>query len=136
MRQPQVGDGRPPRMSHSGWLLSMSARSVTWAGPMPTTKAARPWKKQSQTLRRLTSRTSPRRPADAGRVIRDFADQGYDVIVTTSFGYMQPTFDVAPDFPDTVFIHISGYKTAENMGTGLRQDRGAALCLRDRRRAR
>jgi len=61
----------------------------------------------------------PETAADAGRVIRDFADQGYDVIVTTSFGYMQPTFDVAADFPDTVFIHISGYMTAENMGTAF-----------------
>ncbi len=61
----------------------------------------------------------PETAADAGRVIRDFADQGFDVVVATSFGYMQPMFDVAPDFPDTVFIHISGYMTADNMGTAF-----------------
>ena len=57
--------------------------------------------------------------ADAERVIRDYAQKGYDVVFTTSFGYMEPTINVAKDFPDTVFIHISGYKTAENVGTGF-----------------
>src|SRR5687768_15689772 len=61
----------------------------------------------------------PENPADAERVIRDFAQKGYNVIFTTSFGYMDPTINVAKDFPDTKFIHISGYKTAENVGTGF-----------------
>jgi len=61
----------------------------------------------------------PENPADAERVIRDFAQKGYKVIFTTSFGYMDPTINVAKDFPDTTFIHISGYKTAENVGTGF-----------------
>jgi basic membrane protein A len=48
--------------------------------------------------------------ADAERVIRSLARQGFDVIFTTSFGYMDPTATVAEEFPDTVFIHISGQK--------------------------
>ena len=32
----------------------------------------------------------PENPADAERVIRDFAQKGYQVIFTTSFGYMDP----------------------------------------------
>jgi len=48
--------------------------------------------------------------ADAERVIRDFAQKGYNVIFTTSFGYMDATAKVAEEFPKTVFIHISGYK--------------------------
>ena len=48
--------------------------------------------------------------ADAERVIRDLAQKGYDVIFTTSFGYMDATETVAEEFPDMVFIHISGYK--------------------------
>ncbi len=63
--------------------------------------------------------TVPENPADAERVIRQFAQQGNKVIFTTSFGYMDPTINVARDFPDTVFVHISGYKTAENVGTGF-----------------
>ncbi len=54
---------------------------------------------------------------DAERVIRDFAEKGYDLILTTSFGYMDPTITVAEEYPDTWFVHISGYKTAENVST-------------------
>ena len=54
---------------------------------------------------------------DAARVIRDYAQQGYDMIFTTSFGYMDPTLEVAQEFPDVYFEHCSGYKTAENMST-------------------
>jgi|YelNatPaOPRAMG01_1025707.scaffolds.fasta_scaffold03830_9 basic membrane protein A len=55
--------------------------------------------------------------ADSTKVIRDFAQKGYDVIITTSFGYMDPTIEVAKDFPNTIFLHCSGYKTAPNVGT-------------------
>jgi simple sugar transport system substrate-binding protein len=54
---------------------------------------------------------------EAERVIRDFAQKGYDLIITTSFGYMDPTVTVAQEFPDTWFVHISGYKTADNVST-------------------
>ncbi len=61
----------------------------------------------------------PENPADAERVIRQFAQDGANIIFTTSFGYMDPTINVAKDFPDVDFIHISGYKTAENVSTGF-----------------
>lgn len=54
--------------------------------------------------------------ADAERVITELA-QNHDVIFTTSFGYMDYTLNVAKKFPDVKFLHASGYKTAENMGT-------------------
>ena len=54
---------------------------------------------------------------DAERVIRDFAQKGYDIIFTTSFGFMDPTLTVAGEFPDKFFEHCSGYKTAANMST-------------------
>lgn len=56
----------------------------------------------------------PENPADAERVIRDFAQNGYGLIFTTSFGYMDPTINVAKEFPDVKFVNISGYKTADN----------------------
>ena len=43
---------------------------------------------------------------DSERVIRNFAEQGYDVIVTTSFGYMDATATVALEFPDIQFVHV------------------------------
>lgn len=54
---------------------------------------------------------------DAERVIRDFAQKGYDLIFTTSFGFMDQTVTVAKEFPDTTFVHISGYKTEKNLST-------------------
>ena len=54
---------------------------------------------------------------EAERVIRDFASKGYDLIFTTSFGFMDSTITVAQEFPDTWFVHISGYKTAPNVST-------------------
>jgi len=54
--------------------------------------------------------------ADAERVITDLA-QNHEVVITTSFGYMDPTVNVAKKFPKVVFLHCSGYKTADNLGT-------------------
>ena len=54
--------------------------------------------------------------APCEKVIRDYCNEGYDVIFTTSFGFMDPTLNVAGDYPDVVFQHCSGFKTAENMG--------------------
>ncbi|MFI5446905.1 BMP family ABC transporter substrate-binding protein [Polaromonas sp. UC242_47] len=53
--------------------------------------------------------------ADAERVIRDLAQQGNQLIFTSSFGYMEPTLKVARDFPDVKFESITGYKTAPNV---------------------
>jgi simple sugar transport system substrate-binding protein len=55
--------------------------------------------------------------ADAERVIRDLAHQGNKLIFTTSYGFMNPTLKVAEEFPDTVFEHATGYKSAKNVGT-------------------
>jgi len=48
--------------------------------------------------------------ADAERVLRQLAQSGHDIIFTTSFGYMEPTNNVAKDFPNVKFEHATGYK--------------------------
>jgi len=55
--------------------------------------------------------------SDAERVITNLAMQGNRLIFTTSYGYMDATNAVAKKYPKTVFMHCSGYKTAENVGT-------------------
>jgi simple sugar transport system substrate-binding protein len=55
--------------------------------------------------------------ADAERVIRDLAQQGNQLIFTTSFGFMNPTLKVAEEFPQVKFEHATGYKTAPNVNT-------------------
>jgi len=53
--------------------------------------------------------------ADSERVIRNMARKGFDVIFTTSFGYMDPTMKVAKEFPNVKFMHCSGFKKAANV---------------------
>ena len=53
--------------------------------------------------------------ADAERVMTQMALQGHDLIFTTSFGYMDPTINVAKKFPDVKFEHATGYKAAPNV---------------------
>jgi basic membrane protein A and related proteins len=55
--------------------------------------------------------------ADAERVIRDLAATGHQLILTTSFGYMNPTIKVAREFPNVSFEHATGYQRAKNVGT-------------------
>lgn len=60
------------------------------------------------------SETVPEGP-DAERVIRDYAEQGYDMIFATSFGYMDSVMAVAEEYPDIRFEHCTGYQTADNV---------------------
>lgn len=55
--------------------------------------------------------------AESKDAIKELIDQGCKVIFTTSYGYMDPTIDVAKANPDVKFYHCSGYKTADNVST-------------------
>ncbi len=48
--------------------------------------------------------------ADAEQVVRSLARKGFDVIFTTSFGFMDASEIVADEFPDVNIVHISGFK--------------------------
>ncbi len=55
--------------------------------------------------------------ADSEQIFRSLSRKGFDLIFGTSFGYMDPMETVAGEFPDSTFIHISGYKSnMENFG--------------------
>jgi simple sugar transport system substrate-binding protein len=54
--------------------------------------------------------------ADAERVIREMAKRGDKVIFATSFGYMNYMLKVSEKFPNTAFVHATGYKLGKNMG--------------------
>ncbi|PRY23814.1 nucleoside-binding protein [Aliiruegeria haliotis] len=55
--------------------------------------------------------------ADAERAMTQMALGGADLIFTTSFGYMDPTINVAAKFPDVKFEHATGFKRADNVST-------------------
>ena len=54
---------------------------------------------------------------DAERVIDRLAREGCKAIFTTSFGFMDPTINVAAKFPDVKFEHATGFKRADNVAT-------------------
>ena len=54
---------------------------------------------------------------DTVRAITRLARAGAGLIFTTSFGYMDPTIEVAKRFPDVKFEHATGYKRADNVST-------------------
>jgi basic membrane protein A len=49
--------------------------------------------------------------ADSEQVFRSLARKGFDLIIGTSFGYMDPMEVVASEFPDSMFIHLTGFKS-------------------------
>ena len=93
----------------------MSARSPTAAGPINTISES--WRSTSSSATRIetTYVESVPETADAERVIRQLAAKDYQIIFTTSFGYMEPTLKVAKIVPKVKFEHASGYKSAPNM---------------------
>jgi basic membrane protein A len=54
---------------------------------------------------------------DAEARIRDLAEEGYDIIFTTSNSFRDATAAVAPEYPDVIFENCSGFLTSDNMGS-------------------
>jgi len=55
--------------------------------------------------------------ADSEQVFRSLARKGFKLILGTSFGFMDPMAAVAEEFPDLMFVHVSGYKSnGKNFG--------------------
>ncbi|MBN1967754.1 MAG: BMP family ABC transporter substrate-binding protein [Candidatus Delongbacteria bacterium] len=48
-------------------------------------------------------------------VVRNMVDQGCNLIIAGSFGYMDYIEEVSKEYPEVKFCHCSGYKTTENM---------------------
>jgi basic membrane lipoprotein Med (substrate-binding protein (PBP1-ABC) superfamily) len=55
--------------------------------------------------------------ADAERVMEGLIQQGATIIFPQSFGYLDPALNVAAKHPDVIFMHPSGFKLADNLGT-------------------
>ncbi|HOX43620.1 MAG TPA: BMP family ABC transporter substrate-binding protein [Myxococcota bacterium] len=65
--------------------------------------------------------------AEAEALVRSLARDGYDLVVTTSFGFMDATAQVASEFPATRFVHVSGFRKNERNLANLM---GAMECMR------
>lgn len=49
--------------------------------------------------------------ADSEQVFRALSRKGFDLILGTSYGFMDPMETVAGEYPDIMFVHISGIKS-------------------------
>jgi basic membrane protein A len=49
--------------------------------------------------------------SESEQVFRSLSRKGFDLIFGTSFGFMDPMEIVAEEFPDTVYIHLTGIKS-------------------------
>jgi len=54
---------------------------------------------------------------DAEGVLREYARQGYGVIFSTTFDFVEATLRVAREFPNVIFEQATGVQTAPNVGT-------------------
>ena len=60
--------------------------------------------------------------------LRDYAQQGYDLIVGHGFQFQEPIIKVAPEFPNAHFAIGTGYKLAENVGVyDVKMEQGGYL---------
>ena len=50
---------------------------------------------------------------------RQFATSGCDVVLGTSYGYMDAMVACSQEFPQKKFLHVSGFKTTKNLNTAF-----------------
>ena len=73
--------------------------------------------------------------ADSEQVFRSLSRKGFNFIIGTSFGYMDPMATVAEEFPDITYLHLTGYKSnGKNFGNFFGADRGLQVPRRHARR--
>lgn len=60
--------------------------------------------------------------ADSEKIFTQLAQKGNKIIFGTTYGYMDYMANVAKKFPKVVFMHCSGYKTSNNLGTYFGRD--------------
>jgi basic membrane protein A len=52
---------------------------------------------------------------DAAAAIRDFAEQGYDIVIAHGAQYQNSVFEIAPDFPETSFAYGTSFRAEANI---------------------
>jgi basic membrane protein A len=105
-------------MASAGWSKEFKAAFV-YVGPVGDggwTYAHDLGRRHLESLGVRTSYIESVPEPDSERVLRNLARKKNDMIFTTSFGFMDPTFNTAKKYPKTTFLHCSGFKTADNMG--------------------
>lgn len=54
-------------------------------------------------------------PVEGGAAIRQYAEQGYDIVIAHGAQFQQVVLEIAPDFPKTTFAYGAGFEAADNV---------------------
>ncbi len=105
---------KPPKKIKAAWIYVGPVGDYGWSymhdlGRRIVQKLFRDWLETTY-VERVSKAT-------VKEVIDKLVRQGYTVIFTTSFDFMDPTYEKALEYPDVMFFHCSGYKRLPNMGT-------------------
>ena len=106
------GDGGDSESISAAWVYVSPVEDLGWSTAHDQGRQAVDEKLDWLT----TDFTASVAPADAGQVFEQYASEGTDIIFGTSFGYQDPMFEVAEEYPEVTFEHATGFRTRENMG--------------------
>jgi len=105
---------KPPEKIKAAWIYVGPVGDYGWSymhdvGRMVVENLFKEWLETTYVESVTKEKTS--------EVIDELVKKGYKVIFTTSFEFMDPTYEKAMEYKDVMFFHCSGYKRAPNMGT-------------------
>ena len=102
----------PNRLIKIGFLFSNVISTDAWA---QTSENARLYLEENCENVETTKVENIAGGADCERVLREFINDGCEIIVGTSFDYLDYMLALADEYPDVTFINGSGYETKDNL---------------------
>lgn len=102
----------PDRLIKIGFLFSNVISTDAWA---QTSENARLYLEENCENVETTKVENIAGGADCERVLREFINDGCEIIVGTSFDYLDYMLALADEYPDVTFINGSGYETKDNL---------------------
>ncbi len=108
----QAGEKDPNRVIKVGFVFSNIISTDAWA---QTSENARLYLEENCENIETYKVENIAGGADCERVMREYINDGCEMIVGTSFDYMDYMLTLADEFPDVAFINGSGYDTKDNL---------------------
>jgi len=108
------GYGAPAKKIRIAMLMASTIDDMAWSQSMYEGLKAVQKELGADKLEFVTSERMGN-PVDAGAAIRQYADQGFDIIIAHGAQYQSVLMELAPDFPKTTFAYGTGFTTAPNI---------------------
>ena len=110
--KPAASGKDPDRLIKIGFVFSAIVSTDAWA---QTSENARLYLEENCQNVETYKVENIAGGADCERVMREYINDGCEIIVGTSFDYVDYMLSLAEEYPDVTFINGSGYETAKNM---------------------